>query len=67
MRKGTKNKHHPMQAKGGEGPLLANQGPNQVENKAKPKLKQFNFTQKHHGPRLEAHRRQPTEDGHVWA
>ena len=63
MRKETKRKCHPTRAQGREGSLPANQGPKEVENKAKPKLKHLNSVQHHHGPSPGDHKRQSNKIG----
>jgi hypothetical protein len=67
MYKETKYKHHSTQAQWREAHNQANQGPKEVENKAKPKSKHLNCVEYHHGPSPDDHRRQPNKDGLIWA
>jgi hypothetical protein len=67
MCKKTKHKYHSTQAQWRQAHNQAEQGLKVVENRTKPKSKHLNCVGHHHGPGPDDHRRQPNEDGLIWA
>ena len=65
MCRGTKHKHHFMQALRREAQTLEESGPKRVEDKPITEANHFNSTPNHHGSSHKPHWSSPTEDGAI--